>query len=76
MLPSAWLPNFETTFEKMAGLFNGSRAYDAEILRKATAPVASEIARDAQAFPHALSAAPERPILLEIRNFYVPFLKH
>jgi hypothetical protein len=29
-------------------------AYDAEILRKATAPVASETARDAQAFPRGL----------------------
>lgn len=42
-------------------------AYDAEILRKATAPVASETARDAQAFPHELSAAHERPISVEIR---------
>ena len=33
------------------------RAYDAEILRKATAAVASETARDTQAFPLALSAA-------------------
>jgi hypothetical protein len=66
---SAWPPNFETTFGKMAGLFNGSRSYEAEIKRKAMAPVASQTARDAQAFPHGLVAAHRRRFLVEIHIF-------